>query len=127
MAVASPALAANFVWFSGAACSGSVVATNDNIPANECVGAADGASAKSISYSGVPGSASFFESGGQHDFCTNGATILVSGGSGCATAPPGWGFGELIDGLSEKHHNETTVPSLPLIGNHPADIAGWTS
>ncbi|KAJ7627384.1 hypothetical protein FB45DRAFT_60254 [Roridomyces roridus] len=90
LAAASPALAANFQWFSGSACGGSVVATSDNVPANECVGLTNGGSAKSVSYSGVPGSASFFQSGGQHDFCTNGATILVSGGSGCATAPPGF-------------------------------------
>ncbi|KAJ7618695.1 hypothetical protein FB45DRAFT_872093 [Roridomyces roridus] len=86
---ASPVLGANFVWFSGASCSGSVVSSQTNIPSNECVGLANGGSAKSISYSGVPNVVEFFESGGAHDFCSNGATLTFGGGSGCATAPAG--------------------------------------
>ncbi|KAJ7620401.1 hypothetical protein FB45DRAFT_1006932 [Roridomyces roridus] len=86
----SPVLGADFQWWSGAGCTGSVHLTSDNIPANECFGLSDGESTKSISYSGVPTQARFFRSGGSQDFCTNGPpTVTTGGGSGCATAPDG--------------------------------------
>ncbi|KAJ7620396.1 hypothetical protein FB45DRAFT_930119 [Roridomyces roridus] len=87
---ASPVLGANFVWFSGGGCTGSVVSTNDNVPTLDCIGLANGGSAKSISYSGVPSFVDFYKSGGGNDFCTNGATLSFGGGSGCATAPDGF-------------------------------------
>ncbi|KAJ7642355.1 hypothetical protein DFH06DRAFT_1334232 [Mycena polygramma] len=59
-----------------------------NVPAGECF-TLGGGSTKSISYSGVPNSISFFISGGGHDACTNGAQLTRGGGSGCATAPAG--------------------------------------
>ncbi|KAJ7627385.1 hypothetical protein FB45DRAFT_1029730 [Roridomyces roridus] len=90
LVAASPVLGANFVWFSGAGCTGSVVASESNVPANDCVGLANGGSAKSISYSGVPNTVEFFKSGGGNDFCTNGAALTFGGGSGCATAPNGF-------------------------------------
>jgi len=43
---------------------------------------------KSIRYSGVAHLIEFYISGGGHDFCTNGAS-LVHGGSGCANVLAG--------------------------------------
>ncbi|KAF8872683.1 hypothetical protein CPB85DRAFT_1260729 [Mucidula mucida] len=91
VAAAAPgALGADFVWFSGANCGGSVIARSPGVSAGSCVFLTNGGSAKSISYSGVPNHANFFESGGAHDRCTNGATIVTGGGSGCATGPAGF-------------------------------------
>ncbi|KAJ7616456.1 hypothetical protein FB45DRAFT_872920 [Roridomyces roridus] len=87
---ASPVLGADFTWFSGANCAGGVVASSPGVTPGECVFLTNGGSAKSISYSGVPNQANFFESGGLHDRCTNGPTIVTGGGSGCATAPDGF-------------------------------------
>ncbi|KXN82890.1 Membrane metallo-endopeptidase-like 1 [Leucoagaricus sp. SymC.cos] len=89
LVAATPALGADFVWFSGASCTGSVIARSPGVTPGICVFLTNGGSAKSISYSGVPNHANFFESGGQHDVCTNGPTIVTGGGSGCATAPAG--------------------------------------
>ncbi|KAJ6467361.1 hypothetical protein C8R45DRAFT_938707 [Mycena sanguinolenta] len=86
----APVLGANFVWFAGAGCTGSIIATSPGVSANECVWLTNGGSAKSISYSGVPNHANFFESGGAHDVCSNGATITTGAGSGCATGPSGF-------------------------------------
>ncbi|KAJ6529784.1 hypothetical protein B0H19DRAFT_1274171 [Mycena capillaripes] len=52
----------------------------------------NGGSAKSIGYSGVPNQIDFFGSGGAHDVCSNGATLVLGGGSGCGTAPAGFNF-----------------------------------
>ncbi|KAJ7605693.1 hypothetical protein DFH06DRAFT_1150428 [Mycena polygramma] len=88
--VATPALGASFVWFSGANCGGTVIASSPGVSAGDCVFLTNGGSAKSISYSGVPNHANFFESGGDHDRCTNGPTIVTGSGSGCATGPAGF-------------------------------------
>ncbi|KAJ7627459.1 hypothetical protein FB45DRAFT_868676 [Roridomyces roridus] len=96
----SPVLGADFVWFSGAGCTGSVIARSPGVTPGECVWLTNGGSAKSISYSGVPNHANFFESGGAHDVCSNGATIVTGGGSGCATGPAGSAKGiRAISGL----------------------------
>ncbi|KAJ7624423.1 hypothetical protein FB45DRAFT_869354 [Roridomyces roridus] len=86
---ASPVLGADFVWHSGAGCAGTVVARSPGVTPGECVFLTNGGSAKSISYSGVTTHAKFFESGGAHDRCTNGATITTGAGSGCANGPAG--------------------------------------
>ncbi|KAF7362747.1 Membrane metallo-endopeptidase-like 1 [Mycena venus] len=90
LVAAAPVLGADFVWFSGAGCSGSVIARSPGVTKGQCVFLSNGGSAKSISYSGVPNHANFFESGGKHDVCSNGPTIVTSGGSGCATGPAGF-------------------------------------
>ncbi|KAF7368029.1 Membrane metallo-endopeptidase-like 1 [Mycena sanguinolenta] len=90
LVAAAPVLGADFVWFAGADCTGSVIATSPGVVPNECVWLTNGGSAKSISYSGVTDHAYFYESGGQHDICSNGPTITTGGGSGCATGPTGF-------------------------------------
>ncbi|KAJ7610493.1 hypothetical protein FB45DRAFT_1066249 [Roridomyces roridus] len=90
LAAASPVLGADFGWFTGADCTGSVILSTSGVPPNECVAIGNGASAKSISYSGVPNLVEFFESGGPHDQCTNGAAIAGVAGSGCTNAPAGF-------------------------------------
>jgi hypothetical protein len=91
LVAAAPAMAADFVWFDGAGCAGNVVARSPGVNPGVCVWLTNGGSSKSISYSGVPSGhvANFFISGGQHDRCTNGPSITVGPGSGCATAPAG--------------------------------------
>jgi len=86
--VAAPALAIGVTAYFGADCTGNVVASEPNAGTEICYSLCSN-SAKSIGYSGVPSQAQFFESGGAHDSCTNGATIVTGGGSGCATAPAG--------------------------------------
>ncbi|KAF8912601.1 hypothetical protein CPB85DRAFT_1252503 [Mucidula mucida] len=91
VAVAAPgALAADFVWYSGANCAGSVIARSPGVTAGSCVWLTNGGSAKSISYSGVPNHANFYKSGGTNDICTNGPSIVTGSGSGCATGPAGF-------------------------------------
>ncbi|KAF7356099.1 Membrane metallo-endopeptidase-like 1 [Mycena venus] len=85
---AAPVLGADFVWFSDAGCSGSVIASSPGASPDECVSLTNGGSARSISYSGVPNQASFYESGG-HDVCST-PIIITGGGSGCATGPDGF-------------------------------------
>ena len=80
--------AATIVWFAGAGCSGSVIATSSGATSGECIWLSNGGSARSISYSGVPHQIQFFESGGAHDVCKNGFQASASG-SGCSTAPAG--------------------------------------
>ncbi|KAF8881652.1 hypothetical protein CPB85DRAFT_1442766 [Mucidula mucida] len=70
-------------------CAGFVIARNPGVTAGSCVSLISGGSAKSVSYSGVPNHASYYSSGGSHDVCTNGPTIVTGSGSGCATAPAG--------------------------------------
>ncbi|KAF8899996.1 hypothetical protein CPB85DRAFT_1327022 [Mucidula mucida] len=86
---AAGALGADFVWFSDANCAGFVIARNPGVTAGSCVSLISGGSAKFISYSGVPNHADFYSSGGSHDGCTNGPTIVSGSGAGCATAPAG--------------------------------------
>ncbi|KAF8186502.1 hypothetical protein K438DRAFT_1973309 [Mycena galopus ATCC 62051] len=86
----APVLGADFVWFSGADCSGSVIGKSPDVSAGECVSLTNGGSAKSISYSGVPNHANFFKSGGQNDHCTGSPSVVTGSGSGCATGPTGF-------------------------------------
>ena len=86
--VATPALAIEVKAWAGAECTGDVFADEGNGVTGTCYTLCSN-SAKSFSYSGVPSQAQFFESGGAHDSCTNGATLVTGGGSGCATAPDG--------------------------------------
>ncbi|KAF9471497.1 hypothetical protein BDN70DRAFT_926123 [Pholiota conissans] len=87
LAFASQAMSFSITGFVGADCTGSTTNTVTG-SSGECV-TAGGGSVKSISYSGVPNQIQFFISGGQHDNCSNGATLTLGGGSGCATAPAG--------------------------------------
>ncbi|KAJ7156398.1 hypothetical protein C8R46DRAFT_1226622 [Mycena filopes] len=89
---ASPALAGDLTFFAGADCTGPVVGVATNVPVEECIFVANGGSAKSISYSGVPDGIEFFNSGGGNDECTNGPSLTLGGGSGCATAAAGHNF-----------------------------------
>jgi len=84
---AAPALSVGITFFEGAGCTGGVIFSG-NFPDNECV-SLGGNSAKSVGYSGVPSVINFFESGGAHDSCTNGAQLTLGGGSGCGTASAG--------------------------------------
>ncbi|KAJ7624502.1 hypothetical protein FB45DRAFT_1060788 [Roridomyces roridus] len=74
---ASRVLGADFTWFNGADCTGSIVASSPGVVPNECVWLTNGGSAKSISWSGVPNGVRFYESGGSHDTCTTDAVIVV--------------------------------------------------
>lgn len=84
---AAPALSASVTAFAGAGCTGSIVSTGSI--GTGCLAFTNGGSARSWSYSGVPHSIAFYESGGGHDDCTNGAFETLGAGSGCATAPAG--------------------------------------
>ncbi|KAE9392242.1 hypothetical protein BT96DRAFT_979525 [Gymnopus androsaceus JB14] len=85
---AAPALSASVTAFAGAGCTGSIVSSASI--GTGCLVFTNGGSARSWSYSGVPHSIAFFESGGAHDGCTNGAFETLGAGSGCATAPAGF-------------------------------------
>jgi hypothetical protein len=87
LASASLAMSASITGFDGSNCSGNQGQTF-TVSSQECFSLGAG-SAKSISYSGVPNSIQFFESGGDHDSCTNGSQLTLGGGSGCGTAPDG--------------------------------------
>ncbi|KAJ6469098.1 hypothetical protein DFH09DRAFT_1283113 [Mycena vulgaris] len=90
LASASLAMSAQITGFAGADCTGSVVFSS-GASSNECL-TLGGASVRSIGYSGVPSQIQFFESGGQHDSCTNGAQSVLGGGSGCSNAPGGFNW-----------------------------------
>ncbi|KAJ7155591.1 hypothetical protein C8R46DRAFT_1040959 [Mycena filopes] len=92
---ASPALAGDFTFFTGAGCTGSIFASANDVPTGDCVFLTNGGSAKSIGYSNVPNQINFFESGGAHDGCSNGATLTMGGPNGCATAPDGFNWESL--------------------------------
>ncbi|KJA24776.1 hypothetical protein HYPSUDRAFT_38434 [Hypholoma sublateritium FD-334 SS-4] len=88
---ASLVMSSTITSFAGADCTGTVETVNTNVGSNVCL--TDGSnSAKSISYSGVGTEIQFFISGGGHDSCTNGASLTLGGGSGCATAPTGFNW-----------------------------------
>ncbi|KAF8873667.1 hypothetical protein CPB84DRAFT_1798202 [Gymnopilus junonius] len=87
LASASLAMSATVTLFAGAGCTGSNEGSF-SVPSGECLSLGSG-SVKSISFSGVPSEIEFFISGGGHDSCTNGASAVFGGGSGCATAPAG--------------------------------------
>ena len=84
---ASPAMSATLKWYDGAGCGGSLIGISENAQSVSCIWPTNGGSARSIFYEGTR-SIEFFVSGGSHDRCTNGPQS-ISGGSGCATAPPG--------------------------------------
>ncbi|PPQ85521.1 hypothetical protein CVT25_006563 [Psilocybe cyanescens] len=87
LASASVAMSATITFFAGADCTGAQGPAT-NVPSGECLTLASN-SAKSVRYSGVPSQIQFFISGGGHDSCTHGASLVRGGGSGCATAPAG--------------------------------------
>ncbi|KAJ7636362.1 hypothetical protein FB45DRAFT_1001503 [Roridomyces roridus] len=93
---ASPVLGASFVWFAGADCTGTVIADVPDFPTGDCFGLPNRATAKSISFSGVPSVVEFFQSGGGHDQCTNGPFATFGGGSGCANGPNGFNIESFI-------------------------------
>jgi hypothetical protein len=87
LASASLAMSAQITGFARANCTGSVVFSS-RASSKECLNLG-GASVKSIGYSGVPSQIQFFESGRQHDSCTNGPQSVLGGGSGCSNVPVG--------------------------------------
>ncbi|KAF8887883.1 hypothetical protein CPB84DRAFT_1964350 [Gymnopilus junonius] len=87
LASASLAMSATITLFAGASCTGANEGSF-SVPSGECLSLGS-SSVKSMSYSGVPSEVEFFISGGGHDSCTNGASLTLGGGSGCATAPTG--------------------------------------
>ena len=88
LASASLVMSSTIITFAGADCTGTIETENFNVGSNVCL--TDGSnSVKSISYSGVGSEIQFFVSGGGHDNCSNGPSLTLGGGSGCATAPPG--------------------------------------
>jgi hypothetical protein len=84
---ASLAMLATITGFAGADCSGAVSFRN-GASSGECL-TLGGSSVKSISYSDVPNEIEFFVSDGGHNSCTNGASLVQGGGSGCETVPEG--------------------------------------
>jgi len=84
---ASLAMSAIITGFAGAGCTGTK-GKSFGVPSGECF-TLGGGSTKSINYSGVPSEIQFYISGGTHDSCKNGASLVLGGGSGCATAPTG--------------------------------------
>ncbi|KAJ7920215.1 hypothetical protein B0H13DRAFT_2319717 [Mycena leptocephala] len=70
---ASLAMSATITAFAGAGCTGPMAKV----------------SMCRLDYSGVPGQIQFFISGGGHNSCTNGPSLVLGGGSGCATTPDG--------------------------------------
>lgn len=87
LASASLAMSATITGFAGANCTGTR-GESVGVPSGECF-SWGAASTKSISYSGVPREIQFYISGGGHDSCTHGASLVLGGGVGCATAPAG--------------------------------------
>ena len=87
LASTSLAMSATITGFAGADCTGTK-GQSFEVPSGECFTLGAG-STKSISYSGVPSRIEFYISGGGHDSCTHGASLVLGGGSGCATAPTG--------------------------------------
>ncbi|KAF5310065.1 hypothetical protein D9619_010317 [Psilocybe cf. subviscida] len=81
------ATAVDITLFDGANCGGGSPGTS-SIGTNTCLTLAT-CSTKSVSYNGVPNQIQFFISGGGHDRCSNGPSLVLGPGSGCATAPDG--------------------------------------
>ncbi|KAF7293411.1 hypothetical protein MIND_01118100 [Mycena indigotica] len=88
---AGSANATNLKWHAGAGCTGAVIATQPAAKAGQCVLLAKGRTARSISFNGAKG-IDFFESGGKHDNCANGAQASSKKNSGCVTAPAGFNW-----------------------------------
>ncbi|KAF8956895.1 hypothetical protein BDZ97DRAFT_1849282 [Flammula alnicola] len=93
LASASLAMSATVTGFAGAGCTGTK-GQSFQVPSGECFSLGSG-STKSFSYSGVPSEIEFYVSGGGHDSCTNGPSLVLGGGSGCATAPTGFNWESL--------------------------------
>ncbi|KAJ7101892.1 hypothetical protein C8R44DRAFT_887691 [Mycena epipterygia] len=87
LASASLAMSATITGFAGADCTGTK-GESFKVKSGECF-SLGGGSTKSISYSGVPSEIKFYISGGGHNSCTNGASLVRGSGSGCGTAPAG--------------------------------------
>ena len=77
----------NITLFAGLDCIGTQLGTFEVVPPLLCLTWKND-SVKSIRYSGVAHLIEFYISGGGHDSCTNGAS-LVHGGSGCANVLAG--------------------------------------
>ncbi|KAF7367026.1 Membrane metallo-endopeptidase-like 1 [Mycena sanguinolenta] len=91
LAFALPAMSQVTVTaFQGADCTGPTVAVSTEAVAGVCEYLTNGGSSKSMSYTGVPQGISFYESGGPHDECANGASVVAGAGSGCANGPAGF-------------------------------------
>ncbi|KAF7327237.1 Membrane metallo-endopeptidase-like 1 [Mycena kentingensis (nom. inval.)] len=88
LVAATGASAATVEWFEGADCTGKRIATSPHAETVSCIWLTNQGSARSIRYIDVPHQIQFFESGGQHDRCTNGFQHSAKG-SGCSTAPTG--------------------------------------
>ncbi|KAJ6484422.1 hypothetical protein C8R47DRAFT_1321508 [Mycena vitilis] len=87
----SPAMSVFVDCFSGADCTGDTVfGTGSNIP--ECLFFPGTDSAPSCQYMDVPNQIEFFVSGGGHDHCTNGPSLVRGAGSACVNAPPGFNW-----------------------------------
>ncbi|KAF8196203.1 hypothetical protein K438DRAFT_1760381 [Mycena galopus ATCC 62051] len=94
-ALIASAATPTFQYFSGAGCTGSSIGTSLGSTPGRCISVSNGGTAKSIAFIDVPNKISFFLSGGGHDYCTNGASLVLSGDGGalgCGTAPSGFNF-----------------------------------
>ncbi|KAJ6470854.1 hypothetical protein C8R45DRAFT_1218138 [Mycena sanguinolenta] len=91
-----PAMSVTVTAFEGADCTGSILTVSNRAPAGQCQFLTNGASSKSFGYSGVPNEILFYESGGGHDACTNGASVVDGAGSGCANGPVGFNLESFI-------------------------------
>ncbi|KAK7055764.1 membrane metallo-endopeptidase [Favolaschia claudopus] len=96
LAATPSATAATIIAYFGADCGGDVIATSDDLNPGECIYLADQESARSMSYSGVPNQISFYESGGAHDACAHGATLILEGSEGCANGPDGFNLESVL-------------------------------
>lgn len=81
------AMSAVVTGFSGAECTGSI-GESFYVPTEVCF-TLGGGLVKSLQYFVVPNEIQFFVSGGDHDSCTNGPSLILGGGYGCGTAPDG--------------------------------------
>ncbi|KAF7311372.1 Membrane metallo-endopeptidase-like 1 [Mycena kentingensis (nom. inval.)] len=79
---------ATIEWYDGADCTGKLIGTSEDAAAGMCIWLTGGGSVRSIKYADVPNELHLFQSGGDHDACTNGFQGSEQG-SGCSTAPTG--------------------------------------
>ncbi|KAF7293682.1 hypothetical protein MIND_01148200 [Mycena indigotica] len=99
---AGSASATTLKWHVGARCTGGVIETVSDGKSGQCILLGQGRTARSISFNGAKG-IEFFESGGKHDACTNGAQASSTHNSGCVTAPAGFNWASVrespVDGF----------------------------
>jgi len=87
LASASLAMSATITYFPGENCTGNKIGTLE-VASGVCLTSGSGF-VKSIRYSGVVKQLEFYISGGAHNTCSNGPSLVVASGSGCVNAPPG--------------------------------------